>query len=93
MCSTAFHVAGASLAGLDVANMLPEQHRLLMSRDKMNLASVRCSEHFKSVVCTLWQGQCSIRFELQVRTRAQDLQKTIVQAIFDLEATPEQYDW
>ena len=30
---------------------------------------------------------------IQVRVRAQDLQKTIVQAIFDLETAPERYDW
>ena len=29
----------------------------------------------------------------QVRIRAQDLQKTISQAIFDLETAPERYDW
>ena len=39
--STASRVAGASEAGLDATKMIPEQHRLLMSRDKMNLASVR----------------------------------------------------
>ena len=30
---------------------------------------------------------------LQVRTRTQDLQKTLLQAIFDLETAPERYDW
>ncbi|KAL3145270.1 hypothetical protein ABBQ32_001009 [Trebouxia sp. C0010 RCD-2024] len=29
----------------------------------------------------------------QIRTRAQDLQKTLMQAIFDLETAPERYDW
>ncbi len=29
----------------------------------------------------------------QVRVRAQDLQKTVMQAIFDLEIAPERYDW
>lgn len=49
------------------SNAYNEQHRLLMTRDRMNLASVR--------------------------VRAQDLQKTIMQAIFDLETAPERYDW
>ena len=30
---------------------------------------------------------------MQVRTRAQDVQKTIMQATFDLETAPDQYDW
>ncbi|DBA90807.1 hypothetical protein WJX77_005422 [Trebouxia sp. C0004] len=50
-----------------ISNAHSEQHRLLMTRDRMNLASVR--------------------------VRAQDLQKTIMQAIFDLETAPERYDW
>lgn len=53
--------------GDDAGIAKSEQHRLLMARDKMNLAAVRI--------------------------RAQDLQKTISQAIFDLETAPERYDW
>ena len=72
------------------SNASSEQHRLLMTRDRMNLASVLLFTTADSMLHCKLHGVYRI---IQVRVRAQDLQKTIMQAIFDLETAPERYDW